>query len=413
MFHPVRTATASAGLAILTCLLLPVAGAQGTQDAAQAVAPAEAPNAEDAYSAIISDYQALLEQDPVAPEAAARIRGRTAVLADTGYGPALNLLAVMTEDGLAQPANPEAAYALFRLAAQTGSVDARLNMALRDLWSLDPARVSEGRSTLEDLVVQPDLPDGFGAILTGYRGWADMHRPDLDTPPDPETTRARLETGLAADPDNGWFNWAMADWLSDTPAGLQDRAAILDHYQRAALSGQGRPAWIAGMMHLNGDGTPQDAQEAFRWINLAAIAGLDDGVISLAVMHAVGQGTPVDAERARALYTEVARRGNAHALRGLGFMLIHGEGGPADPPYGVALAQLAAESGDELAIQLLDQLRPHIPDEPSWHDQVSGARAGFLRETGLSPDALYGAQTETSAAPVFMSDPGQTAARTE
>lgn len=410
MLHPFRTATASAYLAALTCFLPTPADAQDRT----ATPPASVePDANATYGAIIVDYRALLDQDSVAPEAAARIRDRTAALADTGHGPALNLLAVMTEDGLAQPANPQAAYALFRLAAETGSVDGRLNVALRDLWSQEPTRMSEGRAALETLATQDVLPDGFDALLTGYRGWADVHRPDADNPPDLSTARARLETGLAADPDNGWFNWAMADLLSHAPPAVQDRAIILDHYQRAALAGQGRPAWIAGMMHLNGDGTPPNAEAAFRWINLAAIAGLDDGVISLAVMHAVGQGTPVDAERARALYTEVAHRGNAHAIRGLGFMLLYGEGGPADPPYGIALAELAAEAGDEMAIQLLDQLRPQIPDDPQWRDQVSGAKAAFLDAAGLSVDALYGAQTEAAAAPAVMSQPGRAASITE
>ncbi|WP_291845280.1 tetratricopeptide repeat protein [Maricaulis sp.] len=386
---------ASLGLAILLAL------APTTGEAAAHRGQIEA-NDSDPFSMLLSRYVDLGSADEVSPEDAARLRGDLSALADTGDAQALNLLAILTEQGFGRPPNPDAGLGLFYLAAENGSADAALNLSVREIQSPDPVVRQAGLDRLDALARRSDLPETLAGLITGYQGWTlALGLREADNPD--RTALDLIETGLAANPDDSILHWAMALLIETDGPAIADRARLLHHYRQAGRNGHGQAAWRAGMMHLNGDGTETDAAEAFRWINLAAGAGLDDGLISLAVMYAVGQGTDPDPVRARALYGEAASRGNAHALRGLGFMLIFGEGGEADPVRGVALARLAADAGDRMAADLLTQLAPQIPDEADWIMAVNNARAEFLRETGLSPDRLYGAQTLPAASPAVVS----------
>ncbi|BDW98392.1 tetratricopeptide repeat protein [Maricaulis maris] len=391
----------------LCAVSLVIAGLGPSGGALAATPPPDAVDATDtdtAFEVALDRYIALIEAEPIDPVEAARLREEVAYLADGGHGPALNLLAIITEQGVDRPANPQAAYALYRLAAQAGSPDAAINLAVRDIGSDDAAAQAAGIASLDALLIREDVSDTQRALVNGYRGWA-LARTQQADPADTATAISLLEGGLLADPGNAAFNRALAELLEPLAATAAERVVVLDHYQRAGEAGDGRAAWKAGMMHLDGSLGEPDPVEALRWVNVAAIAGLDDGLISLAVMHAIGQGTPVDGPRARALYADVAMRGNAHALRALGAMLIFGEGGPAEPARGVALLELAADAGDQLARRILDDIAPQLPDTTAWTGAVLDARSSFLRDANLAPSDLYGAQTSASAAPAVMTRP--------
>ena len=125
-----------------------------------------------AFEAALDRYIALIEAEPIDPVEAARLREDVAYLADGGHGPALNLLAIITEQGVDRPANPQAAYALYRLAAQAGSPDAAINLAVRDIGSDDTAAQAEGIASLDALLIREDVSDTQRALVNGYRGWA-------------------------------------------------------------------------------------------------------------------------------------------------------------------------------------------------------------------------------------------------
>ena len=71
-------------------------------------------------------------------------------------------------------------------------------------------------------------------------------------------------------------------------------------------------------MYANGEGVPQDDQEAVRWYRLAADQGLAQAQYNLGVMYANGEGVPQDDQEAVRWYRLAADQGLAQAQLNLG-----------------------------------------------------------------------------------------------
>jgi hypothetical protein len=198
-------------------------------------------------------------------------------------------------------------------------------------------------------------------------------------------------------PDNPAFNFMSGNiYFNGLQPGAEapDLERALEHFTRGAENGHGQAAWRAGMMHLSGQGTTTDEAAAYRLMVLSSEAGHDQGMISRAVMLATGQGTAMDAAQARIWYEQAASMGHAHAMRGLGVMYLYGEGGETNIAVGVALLQLAREGGDSAADQVLTNVGPQLPQTEEWYQELGGARMFILQSFGITPDQIYGGQTQ-------------------
>ena len=150
----------------------------------------------------------------------------------------------------------------------------------------------------------------------------------------------------------------------------RDPVRAFTHMEAAArlVTGVGAPRihWELGMMHLQGIGTPANAEVAYRWVSRAADAGGINGMISRAVMLATGEGVAEDDVAARSWYVRASELDDplfAHALRGLGSMLVSGEGGERDVSRGIAYLRIAQAGNDENARILLERWRDLITPE--------------------------------------------------
>jgi uncharacterized protein len=205
------------------------------------------------------------------------------------------------------------------------------------------------------------------------------------------------------------------------PAALRERAVAGDHDAQVAL----------GLMLYWGEGIPRDEPEAVKWFRAAAGAGHVEGQFSLGVTVFSGHGVPADPvegyrwmliaaaqghrgatvnldfmrpemtdeqfARARALAAgeaaaaaeNAARAWNAVAQHNLAEMFLLGYGKPYDPLQAAKWWILSAGSGHQPAVEALQRLRVHLPDD-AYAGAVKLAQAemaGHLRRLALRGDA--------------------------
>jgi len=126
----------------------------------------------------------------------------------------------------------------------------------------------------------------------------------------------------------------------------QDYEEAVKWYRLAANQGNAYAQVNLGTMYDNGTGVPQDDEEAVKWYRLAAEQNDVDGQSNLGMMYEHGQGVPQDYEEAVKWYRLAADQGNAQAQANLGKMYYYGRGVPQDAKEAVKLYRLAADQGD-------------------------------------------------------------------
>jgi hypothetical protein len=85
---------------------------------------------------------------------------------------------------------------------------------------------------------------------------------------------------------------------SGNPSDLQ---MALDYFQQAALLGFGPAQRLLGVIYFDGSFVPQDFNQAFYWLSLAADQGDPQASYTLALMFAKGQGCIKDWSKAHGL----------------------------------------------------------------------------------------------------------------
>lgn len=151
----------------------------------------------------------------------------------------------------------------------------------------------------------------------------------------------------------------IADDYAQTQHATPARVRAL--LRRSAELGSAEGQWQYAMMLRQGQGGPADVPQAYEWVRRSGEGGFIDGMISTAVMLAMGEGVTQNDAEARVWYERAAELSSAHALRGLGFMLITGEGGAVDEARGWAYMVLAAEGGDQTAMDVMNEYGRSLP----------------------------------------------------
>lgn len=305
---------------------------------------------------------------------AADVLPRLEALAAAGEPEAMNLLAgVLADPPAGVTADPERAESLWRKAIAAGSDGARLTVGARYLHNDDPSDDAEGVALITAVTTPHaqhlrDYQLGR-ALLFGLGTERDMVRGT-------QLLRGAVEAGSGDIDARFLLGRALQNGWGVTP----DPGEARVHLTVAAEAGDPRAQWQMGMMLLEGAGGPADPVAARAYVRRSAEAGNIEGQISMAVMLALGQGGPVDQPQARNWYLKAAQTGSAHAMRGLGMMLLVGEGGPPDEILGAALLELAAEGGDDLAVQI----KAHFADALARLDRpaVAAARSQWIARHG-------------------------------
>lgn len=211
---------------------------------------------------------------------------------------------------------------------------------------------------------------------------------------DEEFARSKtlLTAEVAVNPSDGVSAYFLASGIGNEwfgPKGESNQDCV--YYDLSARAGFAGSFWPTGMCYLNGAHVEADEQKAFEWVMKAAELNDVNGLISAAVMHAIGQGTDADTIKAAefyeraVVYSQPGSLDQMHALRGLGGMYAYDEIQAPNPATGVAMLQIAAEGGDEMAEQLIADLKESstvlgYPDQGSIDSEIQRIK-GLLTPT--------------------------------
>jgi TPR repeat protein len=137
------------------------------------------------------------------------------------------------------------------------------------------------------------------------------------------------------------------------------------------LAGQGDviAQYNLGLMHLAGQGLPQNDALAAQWFHKAAERGDAPAQYYLGTLYESGRGVSLDSVEAATWYRRAAEQGYPYAQSNLGFMYANGEGIPVDLIQADLWLSLAAATGDGDAAAYRDFM-----EEGMTPDQVSQAR---------------------------------------
>ena len=113
----------------------------------------------------------------------------------------------------------------------------------------------------------------------------------------------------------------------------------------AALKGDATAAYEIGVRYAEGKGVPQNLDEAAKWFDRAAQAGIIPATFRLGTFYEKGLGVKKDTDLARRYYTQAAERGNAKAMHNLAVLDADGGGKGANYKSASQWFRKAADRG--------------------------------------------------------------------
>ena len=134
------------------------------------------------------------------------------------------------------------------------------------------------------------------------------------------------------------------------PAPTSDPRPILSDklpasLRQAATGGDPAAEYEVALRHLDGRGVPQNLEEAARWLERSAKAGLAPAQFRLGGLYEKGQGVKKNLDTARRHYVAAAEKGNAKAMHNLAVMYAEGVDGKPDYKAAAHWFRKAAEHG--------------------------------------------------------------------
>ena len=160
-----------------------------------------------------------------------------------------------------------------------------------------------------------------------------------------------------------------------------------------SLAEQGDPLAQAslGEMYHEGQGVPQDYEEAVFWHRKAAEQGYDLAQFSLGIMYANGQGVPQDYAKALYWYRKAATQGHAGAQYNLGVMYEFGQGVPQDYVeahkwYNLAASKSPPGKHRDLYVRNRDELAKRMTPAQIAEAQRRARGPRTLRLSDVRPD---------------------------
>jgi localization factor PodJL len=113
----------------------------------------------------------------------------------------------------------------------------------------------------------------------------------------------------------------------------------------AALKGDPAAAYEVGVRYAEGKGIAPNLEEAAKWYDRAAQAGIVPAIFRLGTLYEKGMGVKKDAATAQRYYLQAAGRGNAKAMHNLAVLYADGGGNGADYKTAAQWFRKAADRG--------------------------------------------------------------------
>jgi localization factor PodJL len=113
----------------------------------------------------------------------------------------------------------------------------------------------------------------------------------------------------------------------------------------AALKGDASAAYEIGMRYADGKGVPANFDEAAKWYDRAAQAGVVPAIFRLGTLYEKGLSVKKDIDIARRYYLQAAERGNAKAMHNLAVLDADGGGKGANYKSAAQWFRKAADRG--------------------------------------------------------------------
>ena len=140
----------------------------------------------------------------------------------------------------------------------------------------------------------------------------------------------------------------------------KDEEKARAYYQRAAEFGFHQAYYMLSKIYQQGLGVETNPELAVKYLQKAADGRSSDAEYELAIRLLQGDGVQKDISAAIEYLDQASQKRHADANFLLGKILINGyESIPADPEQGLEKLTFAARQGNQLARQLLQEMRPN------------------------------------------------------
>lgn len=143
-----------------------------------------------------------------------------------------------------------------------------------------------------------------------------------------------------------------------------------------------------GVEYANGDGVPQNYEEAVKWYRKAAEMGQISAMNNLGACYADGLGVPKDIEEAAKWYRKAAEMGSSIAQRNLADSYLNGNGFAKDQTAAIGWFRKAAMQGDAYSQYMLgvsfsgvEGIPEDLPEAVKWYQKSAdqgNAEAQYL-----------------------------------
>ena len=137
---------------------------------------------------------------------------------------------------------------------------------------------------------------------------------------------------------------------------VQNDGEAIKWYQTAAEQGYAPAQLRLGMIYEQGTGVQPNLEEAIKWYQMAADQEEAGAQYCLGLLYANGRGVPQSDEEAAKWFQMAADQGDADAQYCLGFLYASGRGVPQSDEEAVKWYQAAADQGHAPAQEALQQL---------------------------------------------------------
>lgn len=130
------------------------------------------------------------------------------------------------------------------------------------------------------------------------------------------------------------------------------------YYDMALAQDNDHAQWAVGENYLGGyNGYPLDERKAAEYFQKGALNGSHRAQLSLALCYYNGKGVQQNMVECAKWLKAASEQGNAEAQWRLGYFMIEGIGVPKDIVTGKQWVQKSAAQGEEIAIEMLEELK--------------------------------------------------------
>ncbi len=186
---------------------------------------------------------------------------------------------------------------------------------------------------------------------------------------EPDLSEAFLWYSKAARQGLALAQYALAFMHQEGHGTEQDELKAAQWYEKAAEKGLAVAQFRTGLLYASGTGVEQNMITAAQWYELASNQGLAEAQLLLGLLYeegfeGEGENTfPVDYEKAAQWYEKAATQGNGYGQMALGTFYLTGQGVDQNFILAYMWLNLAAQRGNEEAVDWLDVVTEEMKPE--------------------------------------------------